>query len=309
MDLYRLKTFRAVAASLNFNQAARYLNLAQSTVSNQIKSLEDEVGALFFKRMGKKVQLTPAGEKMIAYANKLLSMEQEAIADITGRTSPQKTIYVRAPEAIIDSCFPVLIKKTLAQYPAAQFDISNCLENNIENELQAETIDLAFIFSDYISSPRLITEKIFTETLIMAALPTHPLADKPFVETGDLHAETLLFLKTGCGYGLPFRQLLNTPMVKPSSIIEITSVEAIKKCVKQGIGLTILPETSIQKELRNRELVKLRWAKKLETPVLMVWHKDKKPTGILDCFMQLAMQLRSESVDASREPKKKRKES
>jgi DNA-binding transcriptional LysR family regulator len=85
MDLYKLKTFKTVAAFLNFNQAARYLNCAQSTVSNQIKSLEDEMGAIFFKRMGKKVQLTTAGEKMVGYANKLLSMEQEALADITGK--------------------------------------------------------------------------------------------------------------------------------------------------------------------------------------------------------------------------------
>jgi DNA-binding transcriptional LysR family regulator len=293
MDLYKLKTFKTVAAFLNFNQAARYLNCAQSTVSNQIKSLEDEMGAIFFKRMGKKVQLTTAGEKMVGYANKLLSMEQEALADITGKKTPQKTICVRGPEAIIDCYFPDLIKKTLAQYPAVQFDISNCLENNIENELQTEAIDLAFIFSDYISSPRLITEKIFTETLIMAALPTHPLAGKPTVDAKDLHAETLLFLKTGCGYGLPFRQLLNTHMVKPACIIEITSVEAIKKCVKKGIGLTILPEDSIQKELQNRELVPLNWAKDLTTPVLMVWHKNKKITGVLENFMHLAMQLRS----------------
>jgi len=79
-----------VAAFLNFNQAARYLNCAQSTVSNQIKSLEDEMGNLFFKRTGKKVQLTPARKKMIVYANKLLSREQEAIADITGRKSHRR---------------------------------------------------------------------------------------------------------------------------------------------------------------------------------------------------------------------------
>ena len=108
---------------------------------------------------------------MVGYANKLLFMEQEAIADITGKKAPLGTISVRGPEAIIDCYFPALIQKTLAQYPGARFDISNCLENNIENELQTDAIDLAFIFSDYISSSKLITEKILTEKLIMAALP------------------------------------------------------------------------------------------------------------------------------------------
>lgn len=54
MDLYKLKTFKAVAAFLNFNQAAKYLHCAQSTVSSQIKSLEDEIGELFLAESGKK---------------------------------------------------------------------------------------------------------------------------------------------------------------------------------------------------------------------------------------------------------------
>ena len=68
MDLYKLKTFRTVAAFLNFNRAAKSMNCAQSTISVQIKSLEDELGILLFKRTKKRVALTDAGEKMLGYA-------------------------------------------------------------------------------------------------------------------------------------------------------------------------------------------------------------------------------------------------
>mgnify|MGYP005845631993 CR=1 FL=1 len=85
-------------------------------------------------------------------------------------------------------------------------------------------------------------------------------------------------------------------MVKPASIIEITSVEAIKKCVKKGIGLTILPVSCLRKEMQNKELVALNWAKNLETPVLMVWHKDKKISGLLGSFMQSAAHLNPETI-------------
>ena len=65
MDFQRLRTFRTVATLMNFNQAAQVLNYAQSSISAQIKTLEDEIGAQLFKRTGKKVTLTEAGEKML----------------------------------------------------------------------------------------------------------------------------------------------------------------------------------------------------------------------------------------------------
>lgn len=295
MDLYKLKTFKAVASFLNFNQAATYLNCAQSTVSGQIKSLEDEMGEALFKRSKKRVQLTSAGEKMVGYANRLLAIEQEAIADIAGNAAPLGVITLRAPEAIIDSYFPSLLHQFSAQHPAVHFDISNCLQSSIENELQIDSVDLAFIFSDYLSSTNLITEKIFIETLMLVSGPEHPLADKAMVEASDLHAQTLLVLKTGCGYGLPFRQLMSTHIVQPVSVIEITSVEAIKKCVKNEMGLAILPACSIQKELENKELVRLKWINDLETSIIMVWHKNKRITPVLDDFMKLVRNLKPNS--------------
>ena len=76
------------------------------------------------------------------------------------------------------------------------------------------------------------------------------------------------------------------------SIIEITSVEAIKKCVKNGIGLAVLPECSIQKEIENKELVPLKWINDLQTTTLMVWHKDKRISPALGNFMKLVRDLR-----------------
>ena len=109
MDLYKLKTFRTVGVFLNFNKAAKVLNCAQSTISSQIKSLEEEIGELLFKRIKKKVLLTEAGEKMLFYANKLLSLEEEALADISSKKNPTGTIRLMVPESIAANYFPNLI--------------------------------------------------------------------------------------------------------------------------------------------------------------------------------------------------------
>ena len=75
MDLQRLQTFRTVATLMNFNQTAEVLHYSQSTVSAQIKTLESELGVLLFKRIGKTIQLTEAGAKMLTYADKLLAIK------------------------------------------------------------------------------------------------------------------------------------------------------------------------------------------------------------------------------------------
>ena len=84
MEMQRLQTFRTVATLMNFNQAAEILNYAQSTVSAQIKALENEMGVELFKRIGKTFRLTEAGAKMLVYADKLLAIKDEALAEVTG---------------------------------------------------------------------------------------------------------------------------------------------------------------------------------------------------------------------------------
>lgn len=292
MDLYKLKTFRTVGVFLNFNKAANALNCAQSTISAQIKSLEEEIGELLFKRIKKRVVLTEAGEKMLIYANKLLSIEEEALADISKKKNPAGTIRLMVPEAIAANYFPKLIQDFLIFYPTINFDISNCSQSGLENELRTEAVDLAFIFSETVDSMNLNSEKILTERLVVVSSPKNSLAYKEIVDATDLHSQTVFLPKAGCGDGLLFRQLVNTDITKPSSIIEVTSIEAIKKCAVSGIGIAVLPEKSIQKEIHNEHLVELNWIRDLETSVVMIWHKDRRISEVLLNFMEHIRKLK-----------------
>ena len=296
MDLSKLKTFRTVAAFLNFNRAAKNLYCAQSTISAQIKSLEDELGVDLFKRVKKRVFLTSAGEKMVRYANRMLSVEEEARSDIRGEKDPLGKITLRVSEAISATLLPPVLNEFLIRYPTVSFEISNCSDSSLENELQVESVDLAFMIGDYISASSLDCEKIVTKKLLMVCGPDHPLAGKEIVTTGDLHSQTLFFLKTGCGYGLPFIQMLNTHIIKPASVIDITSLEAIKKCVADGVGLTILPEVLVQKEIRDKKFSVLNWVDdNLQATILMVWHRDRKISGVLHEFMECFRRIKNGS--------------
>ena len=79
MEIKQLVTFKHAAENLNFTQTAKILNFAQSSVTAQIKSLEDEIGKPLFERLGKRLILTEAGHQFKRYAEKMINLSQEAI--------------------------------------------------------------------------------------------------------------------------------------------------------------------------------------------------------------------------------------
>ncbi|MBL4604001.1 MAG: LysR family transcriptional regulator, partial [Emcibacteraceae bacterium] len=82
MDTKQLNTFRHLAKSLNFSKTAEELHFAQSTVSAQIRSLENELRLTLFDRLGKKVVLTEEGKSVLQYANRFMTIEEEFITTL-----------------------------------------------------------------------------------------------------------------------------------------------------------------------------------------------------------------------------------
>jgi len=146
MDFQRLKTFRTVATLMNFNQAARVLNYAQSSISAQIKTLETEVGTPLFKRFGKKFVLTEAGEKMLRYAHKLLAIEEEALAAVNGEKTASGWLTLRMPQTIATYHLPAVLQEFGRLFPTMNLDISSCAYRSLEHELSIGTVDLAFLY-------------------------------------------------------------------------------------------------------------------------------------------------------------------
>ena len=287
MDLCKLSTFRMAAVLLNFNKAAEALSLAQSTVSAQIKSLEDELGELLFKRIQKKVMLTEAGETMLFYANKMLAIEEEARVSIANRQNPSGTIRLLVPEAVSSNHLHQVIRAFLRSNPRVNFDISNCSQSGLENELRTETVDLAFVFTKHIDSINLHSEVVLTENFAVVAGQQFDRLEHRDADISDLDGKTVLLPKAGCGHGLLLRQMLNLDIAKPASVIESTSIESIKRYVLNNECIAVLPRNSIQDEISNQQVVELNWTNRLDIEVVMVWHKNKTIGSPLEDFMNL----------------------
>jgi len=286
MDLQRLQTFRTVATLMNFSQAAEVLHYSQSTVSAQIKTLENEIGVLLFKRIGKSVRLTEAGAKMLVYADKLLTIEEEAVAEVTGRNKVSGLLTLRMPQTVATHYLPRILCDYQPRFPGMRLDITSCALHSLEHELRIGTVDLAFLFADTIGAKNLECELLRIEPLAIVTHPSHPLAARKWVDFKDLEGQILLFPKSDCGYRMIFEQALATERVTPATVIEMNNIEAIKQTIRAGIGVTIIPEIAIRIDVEKGEMVRVCWADDLETGLLMIHYKDKWRSPAVEAFME-----------------------
>ncbi|MGC8494771.1 MAG: LysR family transcriptional regulator [Syntrophobacteraceae bacterium] len=287
MDLQRVRTFRTAATLMNFNRTAEVLNCAQSTVSAQIKSLEDEIGTMLFKRIGKSVQLTEAGAKLLVYADKLLAVREEALADLAGKSRPSGLLTLRLPQTIAAWYLPRALCEYQARFPGVRLDITSCAVHSLEHELRIGTVDLAFLFSDGIGAENIEAEFLRSERLAVITHPLHPLTLCRQVGFKDLEGQVLLLPKSDCGYRMIFEQELAAQKVMPATVIEMNSIEAVKQTIMAGLGVTLMPEIAIRMELEQGRVAELNWEDDLETGILMLQCRDKWISPHLEAFMEM----------------------
>jgi DNA-binding transcriptional LysR family regulator len=286
VDLQRLRTFRTVATLMNFNRAASVLNYSQSAVSAQIKTLENEVGALLFKRTGKSIQLTAAGIKMLVYADKLLAIEEEALAEIAGGNPNSGLLTIRMPQSIATHYLPRILSDFCPRFPGIRLDITSCARHALEHELKIGIVDLAFLFADGIAAKELESELLRVEPLSVVTHPRHPLAACEQAHFKDLEGRALLLPKNDCGYRMMFEETLTVQKVTPATVIEMNNIEAIKQTLMAGIGVGLLPAMATRREMAEKRLVGVTWAEDLETGILMIRPRGKKCAPVLEAFME-----------------------
>ncbi len=286
MEFRELKTFQVVASLLSFNNAAEILHVAQSTVSAQIRSLENDLGKDLFLRSGKTISLTPAGAKLLTYTQRLVNMEQE-IRSILGNIDDQYgTLTIKTPQSLSTLLFPELIKEFQLLFPKMGFDIDWCTSFHLIDLFNSGTIDLAFLITDYFDDKNLRTEELSEVKLILAASPKDPLTKKNNVTVDDLNDTTLIFAKSECNYKNILQKMLLRHNVKPRKMIEINSLDAVKRLLLLENGISFIPESIITEELKTGQLKALNWSgENIHAKLIMIWPQDKHVSDSLSAFM------------------------
>ncbi|BDX05015.1 LysR family transcriptional regulator [Planctobacterium marinum] len=296
MDFKKLRTFRIAAQLQNFSDASSHLGYVQSAVTSQIKSLEEELETPLFRRNGRGVSLTEAGNKLLEYCDKLFSLREEATLAVKGQTLSRQLIRIAGYETILTYRLPYIIHDFNQQYPEVQLQIQPVGVKQLRQLILTDQADIAFIFDELVAGQSqpiagLQQIKLGSEEIVVIAAADHPLAQQQSLTINDLAGHTLLLTEQGCYYRNHFEKALIQAGAFTGTLLEFTSIEAIKACVRTGTGIGAISKVSVQPQLDTGEIVALP-IKDLSLSVdLLLVSKQEQHNEIVHAFIQQTQKL------------------
>lgn len=276
LDVKQLQTFIVVARLLNFRAAAEELNYSQSTVSDHIRNLEQELGVKLFERLGRKVFLNDKGKKLISPAERMIQDAEEIHILFNKNEKVNGELKIGAAETLCVFWLPHLLKEFKRIYPDVQIilKMADCLQ--FREMLEKNIIDVAFSFHDESEQPHLSQIDLFDDYTIFVAAPNHPMADLKKITMYELKNQSFILSEAESGYSKALKELLQNLNMKADTIMEFGSLESIKQCVKKGLGITLLPRIVVDKEIQSGELVMLAVEiEQISIHAKMIYHRDK----------------------------------
>ncbi|WHY18542.1 LysR family transcriptional regulator [Paenibacillus sp. G2S3] len=288
MELRQLKTFYTLASTLNFTRAAEVQNYVPSTVTMQMKALEEELGVKLVDRLGKNVTLTDAGRTFLRYADNILSMVEEAQHAVKQSGELTGTVVISADETLCTYRLPAVLRQFRLCYPGIRLMFRPLANSNLKQSLREGETDIIFMLGEDKGETGFCREKMLDEPFYLLVSPDHPLAAHTALAIEDFHGETLLLTEKGCSYRTFFDRSLSQKGMGGITELEFNSAEAIKQCAKIGMGIAILPEMAVIGEVNRGELVPLPWdltATSFATQ--MFWHEEKWISPAIEAFLSL----------------------
>ncbi len=286
MDLKHLQTFLTLSEIKNFTKTAEYLHYAQSNVTTQIQQLEAELNVRLFERIGKNVSLTSAGLELIPHAQKMLNLSEDIIVKFSDQNSGR--ISIGASESICIYRLPSIIKSFQMEHPTVELYLNVLDTSDFAPFLANNTIDIAFALDIPISNPNIRIALQIDEPICAFSTPDHPLATKEKVTIHDFSNQRVILTGKECCYRKMFERDLLDAAVVPKIVLETSSIQVIKQTVLSGLGICVLPQLAVQKELDNKELVRINYETNYNIVSQLIYHKDKWISQNLKDFINTA---------------------
>lgn len=286
MDLRTLSTFSTAARTLSFTRTAATLGYAQSSVTAQMKGLEETLGSPLFNRVGNRLELTDPGRRFLTYAERLLALAEEAKASVQDNPG-LGTLRFTAPESVCTYLLPDLLRAFKARYPEVRLSFLPASVRDFKRQLLEGALDLAFILEEPFPSKVLAVERLRDEEILVLAAPSHRLAAARRITAQDLVREPVLLTELGCSYRNQFERQLIAAGAHPGGQLEFQSIEAIKRCVEVGLGVAPLPRIAVEGELREGRLVALPWkGPEVRVSTHLVWNPQRHLGAAGKAFLQ-----------------------
>ena len=287
----RLQVFYTVAKLLSFTKAAETLHMTQPAVTFQVRQLEEHFNTRLFDRTHNRVTLTEAGRRSYEYAEQIFELYAEmenSVKELTGDVSGSLTLG--ASTTIAEYMLPNLLSGFTKKYPDIQLRLKVSNTEGIVSMIENSMIDLGIVEGP-VTNKNLLVEVCRIDHLVVIVSPAHELASRSSISMETLLRYPFICREEGSGT----REVIMGYLIKMgldrnnlNICLELGSPESIKGAVEAGMGVSIVSNATIEKELKLQVLKKLDLDPPLERAFSFVRQRQKFRLRAMDELLEYA---------------------
>ncbi|MCL6613266.1 MAG: LysR family transcriptional regulator [Firmicutes bacterium] len=254
MELHQLRIFIQVIENAGFTRAAAALHLTQPAVSQQIRALEEELGLELVRRVGRTVRPTKAGEILLEHARTILAVAEGGKAALAEfRAERRGRLVLGAGNTTITFRLPPLLREYRRREPSVEVVVRAGNSNELLALLEEDRLDVALVTSP-IEGRAFHTIPLFHDEIVLILPADHPLCGRTGLGPEDLLGVPSILFARGSGFRRFLDEAFARAGYRPQVVMELESVEGIKRLVQIGLGLSFLPRIAVEEELDEGSL-------------------------------------------------------
>ena len=287
MEIRKFKTFKKIVELKSFSKAAESLYYGKSTVSEHIQSLERELGAPLFDRLGKTISVTDTGNELYKYVVELLNT-YDMIKNISvDKIDTKGELNIGISESLVIYRLNSGLSQFNHVYPNVNLKIisDNC--SKLRERLYTGELDLIITLEPKMDFEDLITHKISEENLIFISGKEFDVKDINRENKSEIEKKCFIFTEKECSLRQFFQNYLYNIDVLPLRILEFSSIEAVKQCVVSNLGVSLLPKFCVEDLIEAKKIRVIKGnGDEIKFSTQISYHKNKWLSPLLNEFME-----------------------
>ncbi len=295
MNTKNLITFKTILEMGSFQKAADKLGYTQSTVTFQIKQLEEELELELFEKIGRRMELTQAGKDIMPYVDMILQGAEQisnygkSLSEISG------TIKLAIPDSILIYTMQPFIQAFRHEAPNIQLVIHSLQAGQIIQAVMDGIADIGINCEKDNYPDTIIHNNLGTYRILLVASPFMDRGLLDFVTPHQRKPFSLICNEPDGYYQLEMNKYLDKKDIVLNQYMKVQSIEAVKRCVMNNLGIAVVPSYSVEEELKNGALIPIKT--ELDEKIynaIYVYHKNKWISPQMKLALDLLIKIKAD---------------
>ncbi|MGX9756770.1 LysR family transcriptional regulator [Clostridioides difficile] len=288
MELKSLYTVKTIVETGNYQKAAKVLNYAQSTITFQIKQLENELSVKLFEKNRNKMELTQEGKEVLPMINKVIAATEELLCFKNNENEMRGTLKVALPETLVTYKMQPIFREFKEKAPNVKlsFQVMNCYA--IYEQMLNGDIDIAIHYNIGKYPKSVITKNIDTYPLVLVSSTVLDECQRDFISSNQKKSVCHIQNDPNALYMKIFNQYLKKKDITLETELELWSIESIKLSVMSNLGVAFLPRFTVETELEQGVLNEINTSIiNNEITAVYAYNKNKWQSPAMSLFLKI----------------------